>query len=148
MQCKTCPIKGICISYEAIKKIREHASVTITDCIYNNYNSKSETLQSCIPEVKNDFPKVMRNFAKESREAAMKKEEADNLHTKVIIQDSHNEESIIVSCPTCGGKTTADDLIPCNTYDCAKLTCSNCSTLVTEGTHKGKRLCNECWKFY
>jgi hypothetical protein len=146
MNCIKCRIRDICTIFEAVNEARKVskglAKIVVTECEMNPA-PVTQTIQENLRPALTGIPVERRNFRDESVKAQELIEAKEKLSSKVKIASDSSDKDIKIypNCPSCGGRTTEDDIKPCD-GGCGKLTCSNCST---EDPENKQRLCQECF---
>jgi transcription elongation factor Elf1 len=157
MDCYRCSIREVCRIFELTKEIGVYAKFYLTECRMKpdtGNNNISDIAQAIAvkPTVAQDMghlagPGLKRDFKELSNQARKDAEELA-INTKPIITQEKfkaipkEEKSMLVNCPSCGGKTTMDDLTLCDEDGCGKEICSNCGT---EDMANHKKYCEEHW---
>lgn len=154
MDCIKCPIAEVCTIKRSLKKAAFFGDLSFTNCkikkdilddskvLYSDNEKHGIVLNKEEPmSVENLRPARVRNFNKESNAIRMKQTEYQEKVSSInVLPDSVTiDNDGFVNCPTCGGRTTQDDLKMCT--DCSeKIVCSNCGTENGEGIQ-----CPDCW---
>jgi hypothetical protein len=153
LSCIQCQIRDVCTIYQAVNEARAIskglATIEVPSCKIKPNAVTTQPMQAAQQQViqqpeQNMMPLIKRNFREESVKAqADILEREKELMPKVKVTEDGSEKVIKIypNCPSCGGRTTDDDIDAC-TNGCGKIVCSNCSTEIADTK---ERLCKECY---